>query len=94
MTTPEAFAYLIPGLVRLALLPPHEHWGWYGDRLAFQLRWGGRRNQRWQFCTPAMRAAAAAALEHIVETRNECIEQYDSAGVILDAFAIWSDAGD
>lgn len=94
MTTPEAFAYLMPGLARLALQPEHEKWGWYGDRLAFQLRWNGPRNERWQFCSPAMREAVVALFEYLIETRQGLIEDWNCSEEFLDTVAIWSDTGD
>jgi hypothetical protein len=94
MTTPTAFAYLLPGLARLALAPPHDQWGWYGERLVFQLRWDGRLNVRWQACTPAQRRAVAGFLEHLLATRTDLVAEYDYSEELSDALSIWSEADD
>jgi hypothetical protein len=95
MCQPDAFAYWLPALARIALAPEDEHWGWYGDQLFDgQLRWDGPRNWRWAYCTPAQRRVVATLIEHVIDTRSDQIESYNLEHEMLDVLSIWSDAGD
>ncbi|HEX6030538.1 MAG TPA: DUF6714 family protein [Tepidiformaceae bacterium] len=92
MCTPDAFAYWMPALARLALDEPHSHWGWFGPQLFFQLERDGPRNERWAFCTPAQRAAVRRLLEHIVETRAKLIDDHWNArNEVLRAWQVWAE---
>jgi hypothetical protein len=95
MCSPDAFRYLMPALARICLGPSdHPQWGWYGELfIESDLRRNGPRNERWLACTAEERACIARFLEYVIETRGELIERYDMQHQVLDAFAIWSDAG-
>lgn len=93
MATPEAFAYYMPALARLALDDPHPTWGWFGPQLLFQLERDGPRNERWQAMTAAQRATVVALLDHIVETRAELLDAYDATDELFRVRRIFEDAG-
>lgn len=92
--TPDAFAYYMPALARLALAPPDPVWGWYGSQLAFHLAYDGPRNARWERCTPGQRRAVAALLAHVVESRAALADDSYSTDRLLQALDVWSDTGD
>ncbi len=95
MCQPDAFAYWLPALARIALAPPDDHWGWYGEQLfGSQLCWDGPRNWRWAYCSPEQRMAVAALIEHVIDTRTGLIREYTIENQILQALDIWSDAGE
>ena len=91
MATPVAFAYYLPALARIALDEPHPTWGWFGPQLSWQLERDERRNERWLACNEAQRAAVAALLEHIIDTRASLIAEYDCANELLRTHEIWSE---
>jgi hypothetical protein len=94
MCTPDAFAYWLPALARIALAQEHERWGWYGEQLfRWELAWDGPRNQRWAYCTPEQRRAVALLLEHVIESRAELVREYGIEDAILRVFETWSDDG-
>jgi hypothetical protein len=93
MTTPEAFAYWLPALARLALEPMPKGWDWYGYIILFELRWNGPRNERWAQCNAEQRAAVCALLEHLYSTRQEEIGIYGCSYELMEALEIWMDAG-
>jgi hypothetical protein len=68
--------------------------GWYGEQFIFHLERDGTRNERWLFCTREQRAAIAAMLEHIIETRAELLETYMSDHQAFRVLEIWRDLGD
>jgi hypothetical protein len=94
MATPQAFAYLLPALARLALDAMPKDWDWYGYIILFELRWDGPRNWRWQYCTRQQRAVVAAFLEYLFDTRSHDIAIYDCGHELMEALGIWSDTGD
>jgi hypothetical protein len=94
MCTPEAFAYWLPALARLALEPMPSGWDWYGYIMLFELRWDGPRNARWQFCSSEQRAAIVSLLEHLESSRASDIQLYDCAPELLQAWEVWSDSGE
>ena len=91
MATPAAFAYYLPALARLALEPLPADFDWYGYIILFELRWDGPRNKRWAACTSSQRAAVAAFLEHLFDTRADAIRMYDCEKELLEALAVWSE---
>lgn len=94
MATPEAFAYYVPALARLALDDPHPKWGWFGPQLAFQLERDGPRNERWRAMTPAQRDTVVALLDHIIETRAALIDaEWNCAEDFFRTRAIYADRG-
>jgi hypothetical protein len=88
--TPQAFAYLLPALGRLALSPPHPMWGWYGEHLVFHLAWNGAGNDRWRFCSEQQRRAVARLVEHMLTTRSELVDESYRAHLFFQAHEIWS----
>ncbi len=94
MCSPEAFAYWLPALVRLALQPEPERWDWYGYIVLFELRRDGRRNERWAHCTPSQRTAVTRFLEHLDATRAESVRRYDCSRELTEAWEVWSDEGE
>lgn len=91
--SPAAFAYLAPALARLVLSTEHDPIGWYGDQFIFHLERDGKRNDRWLACTPEQRAAIAAFVEHIIETRTALLEGYMSEHQAFRVLEIWQDGG-
>jgi hypothetical protein len=95
MCQPQAFAYWLPALARIALAPEHPQWGWYGEQLfRSELRWDGPRNWRWAYCTPEQRRGVATLIEHVIDTRAALIREYDIEHEMLEVLEIWSDAGE
>lgn len=87
--SPHAFAYLLPALVRLALSTEEDPIGWYGEQLVFHLERDGKRNDRWAYCSPQQRAAVAALIEHLIDTRPELLERYMSDHQAFRVLEIW-----
>jgi hypothetical protein len=92
--TPEAFAYYMPALARLALDPMPKERDWYGYIILLELRRDGPRNDRWIYCSAAQRASVVQLIEHLYSTRTEEITTYDCDNEVMDVLEIWSDAGD
>src|SRR5690349_21427833 len=84
MATPEAVAYYLPALARLALEPVPEKFDWYGYIILFELRWNGPRNERWQQCSVNQCAAVSLLLEHMHRTRSKEIALYDCEYELLE----------
>ena len=55
--SPEGLAYYLPALARLTLAAAGPNDAWYGDQLFVHLERDGKRNDRWQYCTPEQRRA-------------------------------------
>lgn len=91
MAAPQAFAYFLPGLARLALEPLPQGWDWYGYIILFELRRDGPRNERWQWCSAAQRSAVCLLVEHIYSTREEEVALYDCSYEVMDVLEIWSE---
>ncbi len=95
MCQPDAFAYWLPALARIALAPEDPQWGWYGEQLfRSELCWDGPRNWRWAYCTPEQRRAVATLVEHVIDTRADLVKECDIEYEMLSALEIWSDAGE
>jgi hypothetical protein len=92
--SPHGWAYLVPALARLVFSTEEHPIGWYGEQFIFHLERDGKRNERWLYCTPQQRAAIAAMLEHIIETRAEMLETYMSDHQAFRVLEIWRDFGD
>jgi hypothetical protein len=90
--TPEGFAYYLPALARLALSEPDPARDSYVSQLAFHLLYDGANNARWQHCTAGQRAAVAALLAHLIETRAALADEAYCADMLLEAFEVWSGA--
>lgn len=91
--SPEGFAYLFPGLARLALNEPSPTHGWYGDQLLFHLTYKGQENRHLAHFTPQQRGAVVSFLRHLADTRAELADQYLCADTLLWAIDLWSAYG-
>ena len=92
--SPQAFAYFLPALARLALSEPHPTWGWLGPQLGWYLELDGRRNRRWAHFSAEQRDAVRALLEHIFDTRLELIRDYGCEHQLLRTIDVWADRGE
>lgn len=90
-TSPEGFAYLFPGLARLALDEPDQERGWYPEQLLFHLNYEGEKNRHLAAFSAEERQAVASLLRHLQETRRELAEAYWSSVELSQAIALWSD---
>jgi hypothetical protein len=90
-SSPQGIAYYMPTLVRLALAPPSREHGWYAEQLLFHLYAGFKENAFYQYCSPPQRAAVAAYLQHILETRAEFVGTDFLADELLRCYALWSE---
>jgi len=88
--TPAAKAYLLPRLVRLALMTPEEQYGWYVPQLLNHLYAGYDSNQLWKLCSPAQRTAVASLLLHMVNTRAALMDAYCCADELLRCHELWA----
>jgi len=86
-------AYYLPALARFALAPPDPQYGWYGEQLLFHLTSGGERNALYLHCTPDQRAAIAALLAHLVESRAALVDAHRAQDDLLRAWELWSAEG-
>jgi hypothetical protein len=91
-TSPQGIAYFFPALARLALAPPTNSQGWYGDQLLFHLYSGFKENSFYKFCKDRQRAAVAKFLSHIIESRTSLIEEYADTDEFLRCHELWSDS--
>lgn len=85
--SPEGFAYYFPALARLALEPPTDSEDWYVPQLLFHLLY---KEAFWQHCSPTQRAAVAALIQHLIETRAEFLDYYLCEEEVLMAWDFWS----
>ncbi len=83
-------AYYMPALARLALAPVDPERGWYGEQLLFHLSSGGPHNSFFLYCNPTQRAAVAALLAHIIESRASSPELQMRQDEWLRAHDLWS----
>lgn len=90
---PASFMYFFPSLARLALTRPDAEHGWYGAQLLFHLHETRRANGFHALCTPPQRAAVAALLRHLLETRAALIGDTRDADAFVDCYCFWADAG-
>lgn len=89
---PASFAYFFPSLARLALASPDVEHGWYGRQLLFHLQEARRTNGFHALCTSPQRAAIAALLRHLLETRAALIDDARDAEAFVDCYCFWADA--
>ncbi len=90
---PMSFAYFLPALARLALNAPHAEHGWYAAQLCFHLDAARRANGFHALCTPVQRAAVAALLRHLLETRRSLIEDARALDAFADCYRFWAEPG-
>lgn len=88
---PASFVYFLPALARLALNAPHAEHGWYAAQLRFHLDAARRDNGFHAQCTPAQRAAVAALLRHLLETRRSLIEDARALDSFADCYRFWAE---
>lgn len=89
---PATFSYFFPTLARLALAGPHAEHGWYGLQLAFHLAEARRDNGFHAQCSPAQRAAVAALLWHLLETRAGLLDTARAAKDMADCYRFWDES--
>jgi hypothetical protein len=89
---PDGMAYFFPSLARFALVEPHDVWNWYGQLLLNHLRYGASGNRFYLHCTSRQRAAVAALLRHLIETRAALIEENLCVDDFASCLAWWRDA--
>lgn len=87
---PASFAYFLPALARLALAAPHADHGWYGAQLRFHLDEARRANGFHALCTPAQRAAVAALIGHLLDTRRSAIELECATEAFFACYRFWA----
>jgi len=85
----EAFRYLLPDLVRLALLDPDASDEWSFPNLLFHLTYEARENEYLNAFSPDERAAVATFLRHMAETRRDALERYCDLDDTNDAVRLW-----
>ena len=83
----EAFAYLVPDLVRLALQPTKSDWSF--PNLLFHLTNEDERNRYLTLFTARERSALLAFLRHVAATRGPALETFLPTGAIAPAIDLW-----
>jgi hypothetical protein len=86
-SSPHGKAYYMPSLVRFALQEAN-----YWPRLVFHLESNGPNNDLICYCNSGQRAAVAAFLEHLVETRTQEVDQSGHLEEVLRTHGYWSSA--
>lgn len=89
-TSSEGFAFLFPGLARLALDDPDPERGWYAEQLLFHLNYEGEKNRHREAFSPEERRVVADLLRHLQETRSELAEQSWCSVELRSAIELWS----
>ena len=82
-------AYYFPKLARLAISPPTDQYGWYGDQLLFHLTYGGTDNRFLQFCNAQQRRAVGQLLRHLQDSPSGRKEWFSSDDELVQARALW-----
>lgn len=88
-TTPEAFRYYLPALMRLSLAEPPYGFGWYLPLLLFKLTYDGAQSRHLQFCSRQQRRAVAAFLKYVAESRRERVIEEGCTDELLRAIGLW-----
>lgn len=84
---PQGLAFYFPTLIRFALRPAvPTSWDSYAIQLVFHL---SNNNRFLDYCDPAQRAAVAAFLAHMVETRADMLGEAGSLQEFVDCLARW-----
>ena len=86
----QGIAYYFPALARLALAPPVEGRGWYATQLLFHLLYESGDNRIYRYCDPAQRAAVAALLEHLAESRSSEVGAHGVEDELAACRELWS----
>ncbi|MBA5639915.1 hypothetical protein H3H37_22915 [Duganella sp. LX20W] len=88
--SPEGFLYYIPGLARLVFEEPLYGYSWYAAQFLWHLISDGPSNNRFNACTPKQRAAIAAFIGHLIDTRADQLDEECLTDDALRAWEIWS----
>jgi hypothetical protein len=86
---PHGIAYFFPKLARLALATPSSPWNWYAAQLLFHLSYKSHENAFHAYCNPQQRAAVAAFLAHVIDTRADLLRERESADEFTECLALW-----
>ncbi len=86
----KGIAYYFPALARLALAPPVEGRGWYATQLLSQLGYDSGDNRVYRFCDPAQRAAVAALLDRLAESRSSEVGAHGVEDELAACRELWS----
>jgi hypothetical protein len=87
--TNEAFRYLVPDLVRLALRPVGDGDEWSFPNLLFHLGYEGERNRYWSYFSLRERAVIVSVLRHIERTRANDLLHFASAEEVGPVIELW-----
>ena len=85
----ESFLYLVPDLVRVALLPVRRDVGWPFRNFLSHLTHEGERNRRLSAFTPRQRGSIVTFLRHVAATRQAEIANSFIDDEIGPAIALW-----
>lgn len=87
--TNDGFRYLVPDLVRVALLPVRSDVDWPFPNFLFHLTSGGERNGRLLSCTTKQRRSIVNFLGHMSATRKPELEKFFVYDEITPAIELW-----
>jgi hypothetical protein len=85
-------AYFMPALVRFALLDADGIGLSYWQQLLSHLEGSGPNHALITYCTKPQQQAIAMFLEHLIDTRTEAIEKFDSSHEILRTHEYWANS--
>jgi hypothetical protein len=85
----EAFLYLVPDLVRVALLPVRRDIDWSFPTFLFHLTDEGERNRRLSVFSSKHRASIVRFLRHVAATRQAELANSFPCDEIGPAIALW-----
>ena len=89
-TTPAAFGYYFPALVRLSLDEPDDFYGWYFRELLFFLTYEDTENQHLHHFTPDEQQAVVAFLRHVAATRRQLFEEHCCEVDFQKTLSLWT----
>lgn len=89
---PQGKAYYLPTLVRFALQDTPQGESYLLVQLLHHLESGGPNSALITYCSTNQRAAIAAFLEYVIETRTASIERFDVTDRLLRAHHYWTTA--
>lgn len=84
--SPAGLAYYMPALASLAMAPPTDEYGWYGDTLGIHLS----SNTKFRaYCTPLQRTAIADLIDHLNTSRLTLEERQTDDQTMRETSALW-----